>query len=477
MMRRFRLPQNNNSHIRAESLAHAETFVPSRPPPSGLREHAWRTITLAVPVMLARLGILVLVAVDTAMTGHFGAVELAYYGLAMAVHVPMILIGIGLLMGTVVLTAQAEGAERSEDTGKAWRVALVHAAAYGVILGLLCLPGEWMLSLLGQDPALAGGAGDVLIVFGWGLPGMFLYSTTVFFLEGINRPLPGMVVMIAANFLNVFLNWLMIYGHWGFSPMGAEGAAIATSLVRWFMFFAAAGYVMWRLDRVRYGITGSIIGARELGRRIRRIGYPMGLAHGMETTAFSAMTLFAGLLGAVQVAGYMIAMNLISLAFMCAIGFATAASVRVGNAVGRRDPHGVRVAGWMATVLAGIFLALLGSLFFIAPESLTAIYTSDSAVAAVTVPTVLVAAFVLVPDGVQGVLMGALRGTGDVWPATLLYLVAFWLVMIPAGYYLGVARSGGAPALMTAVFIGTAVALVLLALRFRWVTQKTVRAI
>ena len=425
--------------------------------------------------MFARLGILLLVAVDTAMTGQFGAVELAHYGLAMAVHVPMILIGIGLLMGTVVLTAQAEGAERSVETGKVWLVALMHGGAYGVVLGLLCVPGEWYLSLMGQDPMLAQGAGDVLIIFGWGLPGMFLYTATVFFLEGINRAVPGMIIMIAANLLNLLLNWMMIFGHGGFAPMGADGAAVATSLVRWFMFFAAAGYVLWRVDRARYGIRLAFTRTGALGQRFRRVGYPMGLAHGMETTAFSAMTLFAGLLGAVQVAGYMVAMNLISLAFMCAIGFATAASVRVGNAVGRNDPHGVRVAGWVASAIAGVFLASVGVLFFAAPEWLTAIYTSDAPVAAVAVPTLLVAAFVLVPDGVQGVLMGALRGAADVWPATILYFIAFWGVMIPVGYYLGVVRGGGAPSLMTAVFVSTVVAVILLGFRFRTVTRNAVR--
>lgn len=452
-------------------MAHTEAYVPPRPPPSGLLEHARRTIALAVPVMFARLGILLLVAVDTAMTGQFGAVELAHYGLAMALHVPMILVGIGLLMGTVVLTAQAEGAERSRETGKVWRVALFHAAAYGVVLGLLCIPGRWYLSLAGQAPPLAAGAGDVLIIFAWGLPGMFLYTATVFFLEGINRAVPGMIVMIAANVLNLVLNWLMIFGHGGFAPMGAEGAAIATSLVRWFMFLSAAGYVLLRVDLDRYGIRGPLTGARSLGKTFRRIGYPMGLAHGMETSAFSAMTLFAGLLGAVQVAGYMVAMNLISLPFMCAIGFATAASVRVGNAVGRNHPDDVRVAGWMAVGLAGAFLSAIGAAYFAVPEWLTAIYTNDASVAAVTIPTVLVAAFVLVPDGVQGVLMGALRGAADVWPATLLYFIAFWMAMIPIGYYLGVMRGGGAPALMTAVLISTTIAVGLLGMRFRKISK------
>ncbi len=456
-------------------MPHTEAYIPPRPPPSGLSEHVHRTLGLAVPVMFGRLGILVLVAVDTAMTGHFGSEELAHYGLAMAPQVFMLLVGIGLLMGTVVLTSQAEGAGRSGDTGRIWRISLVHAAVFGATLTLICYVGEPFLLWTGQDPDLAAGAGSVLVIFGWGLPGVFLYTATVFFLEGINRPVPGLMVVIAANVLNFFLNWLMIFGHWGFPAMGAEGAALATTLVRWFMFAAAAAYVLARVDTARYGLRGAIPDARGLARSFRRIGYPMGIAHGLETSAFSAMTLFAGLLGAVQVAGYMIAMNLVALAFMCALGFSTAASVRVGNAVGRGDPQGVRLAGWVATTLAAILLAAVGGLFLFAPHWLTAIYTADAAVAAVTVPTVLIAAFVLVPDGTQGVLMGALRGASDVWPATFLYLVAFWGVMIPVGYVLGVVERGGAPALMTAVLVSTIVALLLLSLRFRSVTRRAVR--
>ena len=456
-------------------MAHSELLTPTRPPPVGLSEHIARTLSLAVPVMIARVGILLLVAVDTAMTGHFGTIALAHYGLAMAPHVFMLLIGIGLLMGSAVLTAQAEGAGDSRDTGRVLRVALLHAAGYGAVMAALCYGGEAFLLATGQGPALAEGAGRVLVIFGWGMPGMFLYTATVFFLEAIDRPLPGMFVMIAANILNLFLNWLMIFGHWGFSAGGAEGAALATTIVRWCMFLLAVGYVLVRVDHVRYGLRGTIPGLRALARKFRRIGYPLGIAHGLETSAFSTMTLFAGLLGAVQVAGYMIAMNLISLVFMCALGFATAASVRVGNAVGRRDPDGVRLAGWVSVGIASAFLISLGVVFYTASDWLTAIYTSEPAVAAIAAPTVLVAAFVLLPDGAQGVLMGALRGASDVWPATFLYLLSFWGVMIPTGYVLGVLENHGAPGLMTAVLASTLCAMILLGIRFHRVTRRAIK--
>ena len=445
-----------------------------RPPARSLREHLRRTLDLALPVMLGRIGILVMVAVDTAMTGHQGPVELAYYALAMAPQIPMLLVGIGLLLGTVVLTAQADGAGNTDTCGRIWYVALAHAAAVGALAILVCYGGERFLLFSGQAPDLARGGGQVLIMMGWGLPGMLLFSASTFFLEGLSRPLPGMFVMLAANILNAALNWVFIEGNLGAPGLGAEGAALATTIVRWLMFVAIAAYILTRLDTAKYGLKRAAKSSAHLGRRLRRFGYPMGLAHGMEASAFSAMTLFAGLLGAVEVSGYLVAMNLVATAFMGAIGFATAASVRVGNAVGRQDHVGTRAAGWVAAGAAAAIMVVLGLAFFTFPEALSAIYASDPGITAVAVPTLVVAALVLVPDGTQAVLMGALRGVADVWPAAGLYLVSFWIVMVPCGYYLGVVRGGGAPALMQSILIGCVLASLLLGWRFHVVSRRAV---
>ncbi|MFQ5958181.1 MAG: MATE family efflux transporter [Alphaproteobacteria bacterium] len=472
--RRFRFQRRGGVVYLRRPMTTGHTFAAPQPPADTVREHVGRTLRLALPVMVARAGVLVLVAVDIAMTGRAGAVELAYYGLAMAPQVPMMLVGIGLLMGTVVMTAQAEGAGSPAECGAVWRVALVHAVTLGVLFMALSQAGEWFLALVGQAPDLARGGGRVLVMFGWSLPAVLLYTATTFFLEGINRPAAGVVVMVFANLLNFALNWLFIYGNGGAPAMGAEGAALATTLARWFMFLAIATYALLRVDRARYGIHGAIADARALGRRLRRIGYPMGLGLGLETGSFAAMTLFAGLLGPTQVAAYQVAMSLVAVVFMCAIGFATAASVRVGNAVGRRDQGGVRLAGWVALGLAASVLAAFGIVFRSVPDALVGVYTSEPAVIAVAIPTVLVAGLILVFDGAQAVLMGALRGIADVWPATALYFICFWLVMVPAGYLLGVARAGGAPALMVAVGVGCAAAVVSLALRFHVVSRRAV---
>lgn len=445
-------------------------LAPVRPPLS-LGGHARATLRLAFPVMVARAGMLMLVAVDIAMTGHAGVAELAHYSLATAPQVPLVLVGIGLMMGTGVLAAQAEGAGRARECGAVWRIGLAHGAGAGALLMLLFQLGEPFLALTGQSPDNARGGGAVLAMFGWGAPALLLYVATAFFLEAIGRPMPGMVVSLFANALNFGLNWLFIYGNWGAPAMGAEGAALATSIVRWCMFAAIAGYALARVDARAYGVRGPIPDAGTIGRRLRRIGYPMGLSHGLEAAAFSTMILFAGVLGTVQAAAYMVAMNLVSLVFMCSLGFAAAASVRVANAVGRGHRADVLRAGWVAAGLATLMLLVIGALVHAWPERVAAIYSDDPAVLSLAGATVAVAAFVFVPDGLQTILMGAVRGTGHVWPATLRYLVAFWLIMTPLGYLLGVHWAGGPPALMASVLAGCATASVLLGTRFHAATR------
>ena len=430
---------------------------------------------LAVPVMLARLGVLTIVTMDTAMSGHASGDDLAWYSVAIAPQIPLLLVGIGLLTGTVVMTAQAVGAGSPERCGAIWRTALIHALVAGAVMAVACAFGESFLRAAGQSEGVVVGGGRVLAALGYGLPGMLLYVATIMFLEGIGRPIPGMVIIIGANVLNVALNWLLVFGHAGLPALGAEGAAIATSIVRWCMFAAAVLYVLRFVDRRRFGIATPRDPAERLGPRLRRIGLPMGIAHGLEASAFAAMTLIAGLLGTAQIGGYSIPMNLLALAFMGAIGLSTAASVRVGNAVGREDPAGVRWAGWVAVGVAVVYLAAVAVVFAVLPIRLAALYTSDASVLAIAAPAIVVCAVAAIPDGVQAVLMGVLRGATDVWPATVLYILAFWVVMVPLGYWLAIPQALGATGLMMAVVAGAVVASVLLGWRFRLVSTRAVR--
>lgn len=448
--------------------------------PSNLPFHLRATIRLALPVMLSRLGILTIVAADTAMTGWAGARELAAYAISAAPHTPMLLIGVGLMTGTVVLASQAEGAGRLRETGFILRAAWRQAWILGIVLLGLFHTGEWVLLALGQSPSLAIEGAEVLAMFGWGMPAVMVFAATTMFLEAIGRPLAGMVFMLAANVLNVGFNWIFIYGHLGAPEMGAEGAALATSLARWIGTFGIVAFVYATLGATRLGVRpGRVrLGPRQrrrahrAGRRLLSVGIPIGAAHGLEAGAFASLTVFAGWLGHTEVAAFGIVLNLLALPFMPALGLATAANVRVGQAFGRRDPEAVRHAAWAALRIIVVLQSCIGLGYVVFAGPLVGLYTGEAAILATAVPALRLAGLVLLPDALQVILAGCLRGLSDVWPATGLFMISFWATMAPAAWWLGVHLESGTLGLVGAVGIGCSVAVALLALRFRQVVGR-----
>jgi MATE family multidrug resistance protein len=407
-----------------------------------LRQHVLRTLRLAGPVMLARAGILVMTTVDTVMCGHVAAVQLAYYGIAIAPHLAFFLVGIGLLTGMVVVTAQTDGAGRPAECGRIWRLALINGAAIGGLFGLLMLPGTAILLALDQAPAIAAAGGTVLIMFALGMPAILMFTATTLFLEGIGRPTPGMVVMALANLVNFGLNYLLMFGPW---HMGAAGAALGTSITRWFMVLALAGYVLAMPDRDHYGVHAPMAGHWRLEGKLARLGWPIAVSFGLEHGAFFAAATFAGWLGAVSLAAYQIVINTMGLIYMLAIGLATATAVRVGNAVGRRDRPGLAKAGWVGLGIGIVVMLALMPVLYASRRLIVAIYTDDSAVVAIAVPALLLAAWLLIADASQGILTGALRGAADIWACISVQFICFWLICIPLCYLLAHPLHSGSP--------------------------------
>ncbi len=447
----------------------------ARPPPRSLRQNVIETARLAGPVVVTRSGMLVLIAVDTAMTGRAGAAELAYLGLGLAPQVVLFVICIGLLAGTGVLTAQADGAGARAECGAIWRLSMLHALALGAIAGLACLGGERFLLAVGQAPELARGGGRVMAMFSWGMPPILVGIATSFFLEGIRRPKAAMVITLGANVVNAGLNWIFIYGNLGAPALGAQGAILATSLSRCLIALTLIAYVFVMPGGAQYGIRGPIAGARTIGRKLRHFGYPLGLAYGLETAAVMTLVMFAGHLGVTAVAGYQIAQNLVGLAFMAALGVGTATAVRVGYAVGFQDRRGMALAGWSGIAMVAAMMALIALPFLAMPEVLAAIYTSEPEVIGAAAAIIWVVGLLLVFDGVQGVTMGALRGTGDVWVPACLHLFSFWGVAVPSAALFAFSLRLGAPGLMVGLLVGMAVASAVLCLRFGAVSKRDIR--
>lgn len=443
------------------------------PPPGGRTGalHRVRELTRqAVPVIVARSGVMLLALVDTIMVGRFAADDLAVLGLALTLVTTMLLAGIGLMMGTLVLAAACHGSGHLAACGVVWRRSLAYAAVLGVAMAIVCGWGEPLLLHLGQAPELAARAGPVVLVLGLGLLPQLIFVTTQYFLEGIRRPAPGMLMMLAANLLNVALNWIFVYGHLGLPPLGALGSAWATTIVRTWLAAAAVLYVLTMADRERYLVADPAAPAPS-AKLQRRLGYASGLSIGVEGAAFNTLGLFAGWLGAMPLAAYTIGLNLIAFVFMVAVGFGAATAVQVGAASGRGDRHEARLSGWTGLAMATSVMALIALAIDAAPAAIVALYTDDPALARTTAPVIAFLALVVVADGGQGVMAGAVRGLGDTWVASGLHAAAFVLVMVPAGWLLAIGAGRGTVGLFEAMFLGCAAAWAVLAWRFHRLTS------
>lgn len=431
---------------------------------------------LAVPVMFARAGLLVMAFVATAFVGHAGADELAYFAIASAPQIMLLTLGIGLMLGTGVLTAQARGAERYEDCGRVWRIAVVVGGVYGLVASAVLASGEDFLLVFGQPADLAAGGGRVLEMYAIGMPVAVLFVATSLFLEGIGRPRVGGVIVVLGNVVNALACWALVEGRFGLPALGAAGGAIGFSAARWFMVIAIVGYVVAAPSLRRYGVVDAHDDSRRLTRRLLAIGAPMAIALGLESSAFALVAGFAGQLGPLPIAAYQIATNVLAIVFMLSVGIGTATTVIGAHAVGRGDVRAATLAGWAGLVLVFATTAVVGlAIFaFAFAETVTGAYTSDPRLVPVAAAALGVTAAMVVVDGGQGVMISALRSFGDALGPCLVYAGAFWLLGAPLAWLAG--HRYGLDGLLWSLWAALAAATAALAWRYARLTGRRLAA-
>ncbi len=438
------------------------------PLPATTWARAGAIFRLAVPVMLTRLGILMFATIDTLMLGRLSAEELAYFAISVPPQVTVITVSYGLFSGTLVLIAQARGAGRLEEIGHVFKIASAMAVGLSIVVAYLLMPGEGVLLLLGQSPEIAAGGGRAVETFVIGLPAVLLAAVASTLLEAMGRPRVVLATVIGGLILKVGLNW------WLLEAGGAAAANLTTSIARWGMYLALLAYILLTPAFSPLGLYTRVVGKKRLTLVLLKLGLPSGLSQGLESSAFGAMTVFAGWLGSHALGSYQIALNLVAMAFMMALGLATATSVHVGMAYGAGNRAAAESAGWLGTAMVILYTAAIGVFFWVFHQDIAGLYASDPALVEAAGVAIVIAAFILIPDGIQGVLMGALRGFGDVnWPSAM-HLVSFWVVTVPIAHYWAFSRGWGTDGLLWGLVAGLACASVLLGVRFAQVSRRPV---
>ncbi len=434
--------------------------IKARPELKHLREEIRPMVRLAGPLVLAEISWVLMGIVDTMMVGRLpnGTEAIGATSLGNVMFYVVGILGSGLLLGLDTLVSQSFGAGRVDDCHRSLLngIYLVMSVT-PVLMGLMWLMVP-LLRLLGIAPSVLSLAVPYLHTLLWSAPPLMLYFAFRRYLQAMNLVKPVAFALIAANLLNIFGNWVLIYGRLGAPAMGVVGSAWSTCIARAFMAGILFYYVVHYERRHKWGLTRVAI-KPDLARirRLVGLGLPAAMHIFLEVGVFGTATALAGTLGAVPLAAHQIALHTASLTFMVPLGIASAAAVRVGQALGRGDPQGANRAGWTAIFLGAGFMTLSGIVFVSFPESIVRLYTHDARVVALGGLILMIAAFFQLFDGIQGVAIGALRGTGDTQTAMLAHLICDWGIGLPIAWYFCFQRGWGAVGL----WIGLSLAMIL----------------
>jgi len=441
-----------------------------------LKRHVRELVRLAVPAVMMRVGLMAVAMVDTAMVGHYATQHLAWLNLAnQSIIMFTLVIGLGLLSGIIIYTANAYGQADFRGAGKVWRRTLPFSLVLGGILVAICWPAELWLSLLGQNPENAAAGGNLVRILALGLPGHLLFVNCTMFLEGIRRSHIGFYLMIGANIVNLALNYALIFGHWGAPELGAEGSAWASTGVRWFMA-ASALYYVWSARSLRKFKLREPHGQRLAEwRDQRQMGYASGVSLAAEVLAFSALAIFAGWIGTVPLAAFGVVYQVLGMPLMISIGIGVATSVRVGIALSRRDGQDAQLAGFTGLGMTLVVVSLLALVIFGFTESLMRIFTNDVRIVDLLVPIAAIYILGMIFDAAQMVASMVLRGYKETWWPTYLQGAAFVCVMLPSSYWLGIHLERGFQGLMEGLLAGVIISFILQLLRFLFLAKREIR--
>jgi len=434
-----------------------------------------RTLHLAAPVIIGQLAVFSMNFVDTVMSGRLPnrEIALAALGIGGAVWSSMLMFMLGTLMVVQPSVAQLDGALKRQEAAAQTRQALWIAIALAVPYFLICYFSQPLLSAFDIDPAIVPTAAAYLRAMSWGAPGLCLVFLLRFFSEGTGHTRPTMLYGVAGALLNIPLNYVLMFGKLGVPAMGTVGVGYATSIVIWLQFLMLFFYIrshrhyepfelMSRLEKPHWGEIWGLL----------KVGVPIAVAIFVEGSLFVMAALLIGRLGPVPAAAHLIAINFAALVFMIPVGLSSAISIRVGNAVGRRDPAGARYAGFIgiAIILVIQTISAIGMLLF--PELIVRLYTDDVVIAPLAVSLLFYAAVFQYPDGLQIVASGALRGFKDTRMPVVYMVISFWIVGLTLGYHLTFARGMGPAGMWIGMIAGLSVAAVLMLRRFNHTSKR-----
>jgi MATE family multidrug resistance protein len=449
--------------------------VPTTPRAATSWRHELRPLgRLAWPVILAEIGWMAMGIVDTLMVGPLGPEAIGGVGLAGVLFFAVAACGMGLLLGLDTVVSQAYGAGDHDACRRWWWQGLWLGVAVSLPLaGLLWLQ-RGFLDDFGFNPVIVGVVRGNLGILWLSLLPLFVYAASRRYLQALGLVRPVMAALIGANVVNAIANWALIYGHLGLPALGTDGAAWATLVSRVAMALVLVAAILWHDLRRHDGPPVWRVRRRPVRADLAallRLGVPAMLQMVFEVGGFAVASSMAASQQPAAIAAHQVSLELAGLAFMVPLGIASAAAVRVGHAVGRRDGAGAGHAGWAALVLGVSAMSTTALAFLLLPRLLLGVFTTDADVIRTGTWLLGVGALFAVFDGVQVIATGALRGLGETRRPMIWNLVGYWGLGLPVGWLLAFVAGWG----VVGIWIGLSTSLIVVGTALTWTWARAAR--
>ncbi|MFY9153350.1 MAG: MATE family efflux transporter [Prolixibacteraceae bacterium] len=427
-----------------------------------------KNLTLAIPVILAQIGQVTVNLADNMMVGHVGTTELAAASFAISVfHVGM-LFGLGITFGLTPLVGHAFSSKNKTNMGSWLKNGVLIYFISSLLIGLAMSSVVLFMNHMGQSEDVVRMAIPYYLIQVSSLVPLMLFFSIKQFFEGIGNTRIAMTITIVANLVNIGLNYILIYGKLGFPALGLNGAGYATLISRIIMpivfvlvIFRNPAFKIYFSEALHSGFESLKI------KRVLSIGLPIGLQMVIEILSFSIGAIMLGWISKESLAGHQVAIGMASMTYMISFGLASGTTIRVSHALGEFSKHDLKQSVIASLHMVIGFMSLMGILFVLLRNQVPLLFTSDPAVVKIAAGLLVVGAFFQIFDGVQVVLLGALRGIADVRIPMFMAFFSYIIISLPVSYLMAFSFNLGAPGVWMGFVFGLGTAAVLFGLRLR----------
>lgn len=445
---------------------------------SSICQESKKLLHLAIPLASAQLAQALTGFFDTLMMGRLGALTLAGGGLASITFMTLTSIVGAVVMAVTPLIAEADGAQQKHQvakiTSQGFYLVLILTMAIAMVIANL----DRLLLVIGQDSATVILASTYLDIMVWGCFPLLGFMLLRGVISGLSHPRPLMFIVMGGTIFNIVGNYVLAFGRLGFPRLEIAGLAIASVITFWGMFLTLLIYLMLHPRLKTYGLFAQL-GQFQLAifRQLIQVGTPIGIFIALESGLFAIVTYLMGALGTETLAAHQIVLQTIVIIFMIPLGISYATTIRVGQALGKKDLIGIQQAAYLSIILGLVFNLGMAIAICIFPQLVIGLYldlndSANLAVIKMAVPMLTIGVVALILDGMQKIIYGALQGLQDTKIPVFLSIPAFWGIGLTTGYILGFNYDMGGKGLWIGQSLGLAIAALLFLVRLIQIVSR-----